>query len=89
VQAALMYNKLLRENTMVQFPSIIGTTQQAELIYRFMDGLRLRFNQTLKELTGNMYQDFIHRFDKALRKWGDDVNLSLFYDVRLCDVLCV
>jgi hypothetical protein len=41
-QASLMYNKLLRENTMVQFPTILQEPQDVETIYRVMDRLRMQ-----------------------------------------------
>jgi hypothetical protein len=79
-----MYNKLLRENTMVQFPNIIGVQHEVENIYRVMDRLRMEFVQVLKSLTGaQMYPELERRFSKALNKWSEDVNLSLFFDVRV------
>ena len=81
-QASLMYNKLLRENSMVQFPNILGSQQNVEMIYRVMDRLRMQFFQTLKELTGTMHAELEHRFGKALAKWSEDDKLSLFFDVR-------
>jgi hypothetical protein len=77
-----MYNKLLRENSLVQFPNIIGTQQNVETIYRVMDRLRMQFFQTLKDLTGSMHAELEHRFSKALSKWSEDPKLCLFFDVR-------
>jgi len=81
-QASLMYNKLLRENSLVQFPNIIGTQQNVETIYRVMDRLRMQFFQTLKDLTGSMHAELEHRFSKALSKWSEDPKLCLFFDPR-------
>jgi hypothetical protein len=72
-----MYNKLLREDTLVSFPNIL---EDGDRIFRVMDALRIRFNQTLKELAGNMHSALEKRFMGTLDSWCD-LRVWLFFDV--------
>jgi hypothetical protein len=85
-EAALMYCKMLRENSMLGFPGVLSlhsrSTTEADRLGVIMESLRQGFERKLGELCrSSQWPEFDRRFGIALKKWAES-DSHLFYDVR-------
>lgn len=96
LQAALMYCKMLRENSMLGFPGVLSlhtrNTTEADRLGVIMESLRQGFERKLGEICRpSQWPEFDRRFGIALKKWSES-DSHLFYDVSgllLCDCVVI
>ena len=87
MQAALMYCKMLRENSSLGFPGVLSlhsrNTSEADRLGVIMESLRQMFDRKLGDICRpSQWPEFDKRFNIALKKWSES-DSHLFYDVRV------